>query len=152
VRAVFRAPESALANSDMCLRLIAEGDTALRQIPTDRGVGGTAPRFQATLSPGLLEFLFKAEYAYDLGMPQWVARIDHLLSALRLERLFLGRHKAFHFRVWYRDALAEYVRGMLLDRRTLSRPYFERRAVETIVDGHLTGDRNYTAEIHAVLT
>ena len=35
--------------------------------------------------------LFKAEYAYDMGMPQGLARIDHPLSALRLERLFLGR-------------------------------------------------------------
>ena len=52
-----------------------------------------------------LEFTFKAEYAYDYGMPQWVARIDHVLSPLHLERLFLGRHKYAHYRVWYRDVL-----------------------------------------------
>ena len=40
---------------------------------------------------------------------------------------FLGRHKTFHFRVWYRDALAGYVQEMLLDPRSLSRSYIERK-------------------------
>jgi asparagine synthase (glutamine-hydrolysing) len=41
---------------------------------------------------------------------------------------------------------------MLLDARTLSRPYLDRSGLETMVRGHLKGDRNYTAEIHKVLT
>src|SRR5215510_14681608 len=151
VRTVFRAPESALADNDLCLRLIADGNPALRRIPTDLGVADPRALHAAT-SRRLLKFLFKAEYAYDYGMPQWVARIDHLLSPFRLERLFLGRHKFHHFRIWYRDALAAYVREMLLDPRTLSRPYLERRRLEAVVRGHLKGNRNYTGEIHTVLT
>jgi asparagine synthase (glutamine-hydrolysing) len=85
-------------------------------------------------------------------MPQWVERTDHAFSALHLERLFLGRHKFYHFRVWYRDALAHYIREMLLDSRTLSRPYLERKGVEQIVGGHLKGNRNYTSAIHKVPT
>lgn len=57
--------------------------------------------------------------------PQWLAHIDYLLSSVHPERLFLCRHKFYYFRVWYRDALAHYVRQMLLDRRTLSRPYLK---------------------------
>src|SRR5881628_2310612 len=148
VRTVFRAPESAVANNDVCLRLIADGNPALRRIRTDRGLGGGPGSLSAAASRGLLEFLIKAEYAYDYGMPQWVARIDHLLSPLHPERLFLGRHKFYHFRVWYRDALSKYVQEMLLDPRTLSRPYLERHGVERIVRGHLKGNRNYTTEIH----
>jgi len=150
VRTVFRAPASVLTNNDVCLRLIAEGDPVLRQIRTDRGIGATG--VSAAASRALLEFLFKAEYAYDYGMPQWVARIDHVLSDLHLERLFLGRHKFHHFRIWYRDVLPRYVRDMLLDPRTLSRPYIERKGLEAVVDGHLKGGRNYTTEIHTVLT
>jgi len=85
-------------------------------------------------------------------MPQWIARIDHLLAPLHLERLFLGRHKYYHFRMWYRDALARYVREMLLDPRTLARPYLNRNGLERVVRGHLDGSRNYTYEIHKVLT
>jgi asparagine synthase (glutamine-hydrolysing) len=149
VRAAMRAPEAALANDDICLRLMAEGNSALLKIPTDRGVAGERGPL---LRSALREFSFKAEYAYDMGMPQWLARIDHALSRLQLERLFLGRHKIFHFRVWYRDALARYVREILLDSQSLSRPYVERKGVEAVVMGHLRGDRNFTNEIHKLLT
>jgi len=152
VRTVFRAPDSACMNNDVCLRLIAEGDARLLQIRTDRGLAGNRGGPSAEISRGLLEFTFKAEYAYDHGMPQWMARIDHLLSPFHPERLFLGRHKFYQFRIWYRDALAKYVQEMLLDPRTLSRPHLERRGLETIVRGHLKGNRNYTAAIHKVLT
>jgi asparagine synthase (glutamine-hydrolysing) len=57
-----------------------------------------------------------------------------------------------HYRVWYRDALAGYVREILLDPLTLSRPYLERKTLETIVNGHLRGDRNYTTAIHKMLS
>jgi asparagine synthase (glutamine-hydrolysing) len=151
VRTAFRAPTSAAADGDVRVRLIADGDPALAGIPTDRGIGVDADGLAAAVSRRLLEFTFKAEYAYDYGMPQWLARMDHLFSPLHLERVFLGRHKLFHFRVWYRDALSAYLREMLLDPRTLGRPYLERTALEAVVRGHLNGDRNYTVEIHRVL-
>ena len=152
VRTVFRAPESSLATTDISLRLIRDGNPDLLRIPTDRGLDGNGARLPRAVSRSFLEFLFKAEYAYDMGMPQWVARVDHFLSPLRLERLFLGRHKVFHFRIWYRDALAGYVREMLLDSRSLSRPYVDRRGLQAVVQGHLKGNRNYTTELHKLLT
>jgi asparagine synthase (glutamine-hydrolysing) len=152
VRTNFRAPASAVENNSVRLRLIADGNAALRQIPTDVGVGGKHEAFPGAIFRRYQDFTFKAEYAYDYGMPQWVARIDHALSPFRLERLFLGRHKYYHFRVWYRDYLAEYVREMLLDRLTLTRPYLNARSVETVVQGHLCGGRNHTIEIHKLLS
>jgi asparagine synthase (glutamine-hydrolysing) len=152
IRTVFRAPKNAAENNDLRLRLIADGNPALRKIPTDRGFGGTGGRFSEIAYHGYLEFFFKAEYAYDYGMPQRVAQIDHFFAPLHLERLFLGRHKMYHFRVWYRDALAGYVRDLLLDQRALSRPYVERKTLENVVSGHLKGNRNYTTEIHKLLT
>ena len=135
VRTVFRGPKSNGSSSDIRLRLIQDGNPRLAKIASDRGVGGVSGR-SFPISRGVLEFTFKAEYAYDYGMPQWASRIDSLLSPLHVERLFLGRHKVSHFRVWYRDALSEYVREILLDRRTLSRPYLEPNLVQAIVDGH----------------
>jgi asparagine synthase (glutamine-hydrolysing) len=156
VRIAFRAPKPALsqrdtANVDVCLRLIGDGNPALRQMRTDRGLGGGRGLW-ANAERQFLEFTFRSEYAYDYGMPQWLARIDHSLAALRLERLFLGRHKFAHYRVWYRDALSGYVRETLLDAKSLSRPYLKRDRVETMVNGHVKGDRNYTTEINKLLT
>jgi asparagine synthase (glutamine-hydrolysing) len=158
VRTAFRAPGAASAKpgifepEDEWLRLIGDGNPALRRIRTDRGLAGASGRLWTALSRSLLELTFKAEYAYDYGMPQSLARIDHFFSWFHFDRLFLGRHKFNHFRLWYRDALAQYVRETLLDQRTLSRPYLERNAVEMMVSGHLKGNRNYTSEIHTVLT
>lgn len=153
VRTVFRAPNPNGPNrDDIRQRLISDGSAALWKIRTDRGVGGNSGYLASAVSRGFLEFTFKAEYAYDYGMPQWLARLDHLFSPLHFERLFLGRHKLLHFRVWYRDQLAEYVRQMLLDPLTLSRPYLDRKGVEAVVKGHLKGDRNHTTEIHKLLT
>jgi len=152
VKTVFRAPQSTLTSNDISLRLIRDGNPALRRIRTDRGLGGSLPHYAAAMQQTYLELTFKAEYAYDYGMPQTLARADHALSLFHLERLFLGRHKFYHFRVWYRDALANYVREMLLDSRTLSRPYLNGAEVEKIVKGHLKGDQNHTAAIHKLLT
>jgi asparagine synthase (glutamine-hydrolysing) len=152
VKTVFRAPQSTLTSNDISLRLIQDGNPALRRIRTDRGLGGRLPHYASAVQQGYLELTFKAEYAYDYGMPQAMARADHALSLLHLERIFLGRHKFYHFRVWYRDALANYVREMLLDSRTLSRPYLKAAEVEKLVVGHLKGDQNHTAAIHKLLT
>jgi asparagine synthase (glutamine-hydrolysing) len=153
VRTVYRAPKSdALEKDDVRLRLIRDGDPRLGKILTDRGIGGNPANPISALAHGYMEFTFKAEYAYDYGMPQWMSRVDHSASALHLERIFLGRHKTSHFRVWYRDQLSAYVRQILLDRNTLSRPYLEPKAIEAVVNGHTKRGLNYTSAIHKLLT
>jgi asparagine synthase (glutamine-hydrolysing) len=148
VRTIYKSPGPVAINEEGRLRLIREGNPALAQLRTDRGLGDQ----KSPVKHALLEFTFKAEYAYDYGMPQWVAQVDHLFSGLHLERIWLGRHKVNHFRVWYRDQLREYVREMLLDKRSLDRPYLERTRVERIVSDHLRGNRNFTTEIHRLLS
>ncbi len=150
VRTVFRAPKVE-QGEDVRMRLIEEGSPALARLRTDRGLGYYNAVTKA-VNRAYLEFTFKAEYAYDYGMPQWVAQVDHALGPLHLERLWMGRHKLFHFRWWYRTILAKYVQEILLDPRTLSRPYLDRKGVEAIVSGHLKGNRNYTTEIHRLLS
>lgn len=158
VRTAFRAPDSSIPKKDIfedneaCARLIAEGNSALQQLRTDRGLGGPRASWKTPIVRAVQEFTFRAEYAYDYGMPQWLARVDRVLSPFHLERLFLGRHKFCHYRVWYRNQLASFVQEMLLDPRTLSRPYLDRNGVETVVRRHVKGDRNYTSEIHKLLS
>jgi asparagine synthase (glutamine-hydrolysing) len=151
VRTVYREPKSS-DNADIRLRMISEGDPTLSRIRSDRGVGGQAGRLASAARRSLFEFTVKAEYAYSEGMPQWVARVDHFLSPLGIERLFLGRHKFAHFRTWYRTALSDYVRQILLDPLTLSRPYLQKSVVENVVRSHLKGYRNHTVAIHKLLT
>src|SRR5438067_2443059 len=93
-----------LLNNEPALRLITDGNPALGRIGTDRGVvWRTIPGLTPILH-AYQEFTFKAEYAYDYRMPQWLARLDHTFAPLHLEKLFIGRHKFHHFRIWYRVA------------------------------------------------
>lgn len=151
VALAFQAPKDLAVNQRLAARLITHGNPALAAFPTDRGpLGrtGSAGRLREQFQ----EFTFKADYAYDYGMPQWLVNFDRWLAPLHLERLFLGRHKYYHFRYWYRTALAPFVQEVLLDPRSLARPYFDRAQVERMVNAHVTGRGNYTLEIHALLT
>ncbi len=152
VALAFQAPAEVHETSDFSLGFGAESSPGLSRIPTDRGFSYSAHGITNQLHQSVEAFLTKAEYAYDYGMPNWLARIDRALQPLRLERLFLGRQKFCHFRTWYKNELAGYVREMLLDPRTRSRPYVNGTNLEASVNAHVSGLRNYTVEIHKLLS
>ena len=152
VALTYRAPAKVLNSSVPSLRLITEGNAALGRIPTDRGLLYRPMPVFNSLVRLYREFTFKAEYAYDYGMPQWVTRIDHCLTRLHLERLFLGRHKFYHFRIWYRDQLSEYLKEILMDSRSQSRSYFKEGALKSILQNHIEGRQNNTLLIHQALS
>jgi asparagine synthase (glutamine-hydrolysing) len=137
---------------ETCMRLIAAGNPELSRIPTDRGLTWPAQKWANRLQREYHEFWAKAEYAYDYGMPQWLAKLDRKLYALHLEKLFLGRQKFCHFRTWYRHQLGGYVKDILLDPRSRSRFYVNGAALEPLVNAHVSGLRNYTVEIHKLLS
>ena len=149
---VYQAPQDAINGDAFSLRLINNGNPRLSEIMTDRGIGGKSSLLFLTIARIFQEFTFKAEYAYDYGMPQWVAKLDHIFKSLHIERLFLGRHKFCHFRIWYRNELSDYVRDILLDRRTMNRQYLNKDFLTRMVGDHLHGNFNYTTEIHKILT
>ena len=151
VSLAYQSPPEATATNEVSLRLIADGNPALKQVETDRALSYASIPGVTRALHAWQEFTFKAEYAYDYGMPQWLAKADHIFAPLHFEKLFLGRHKFHHFRVWYRDRLAGYVKDILLDSRTRNRPYLRGPALEQMVVGHTKGNRNHTLEIHKML-
>jgi asparagine synthase (glutamine-hydrolysing) len=152
VSLTYQASPELILSKDLSLRLIAEGGADLARIPTDRGVLYRPNPLIGNIRHRYQEFTAKSEYAYDYGMPQWLAEIDHVLAPLHLERLFLGRHKFYHFRVWYRDKLSRCVKDILLDPSARNRPYLRGTFLDDMVNSHVKGSRNYTLEIHRVLT
>jgi asparagine synthase (glutamine-hydrolysing) len=152
VSVAYQAPQEHRCSTRSSLRLIAEGNPDLAKVPTDRGL-----RYPSLPVIGFGQHVIgevgaRAEYIYDYGMPHWLARIDKTLSPLHIERWFLGRHKFYHFRVWYRDQPTSYLTDTLLDTRARSRPHVRPGALEHMVTSHLRGTRNYTLEIHRALT
>jgi asparagine synthase (glutamine-hydrolysing) len=125
VRLLYRAAPALRRSKEMSLRLVEEASPALGNIVTDRGIGKKSTGVGGRMARLYREASFKAEYGY---------------------------HKFHHFRVWFRDQLAEYVRAILLDRRALDRPYLNKHFVDDMVTSHVKGLRNYTTEITQVLT
>jgi asparagine synthase (glutamine-hydrolysing) len=151
VALAYQAPLGPFTGEGASLRLVADANRLLSRIPTDRGLIHPPPPFFTKANRLLQGFTFRAEYAYGEGMPQWFAPIDRLFSPLRLERLFLGRHRFHNFRVWYRDILSTYLKEVLLDSRTLGRSYLNKTFLRKMVIDHVQGKRNHTNEIHRVL-
>jgi asparagine synthase (glutamine-hydrolysing) len=151
VSLMYRAPTPLCYSRQPSLDLIFSGNPKLASVPTDRGIRYPQRSF-GTLCHLAREFSVRCEYAYDYGMPQWLANIDRLLTPFGPHRLFLGRHKFYHFRIWYRDKLASFVHDALLGPRARQRSYFTPRALQALVEAHVSGRRNYTSEIHMALT
>jgi asparagine synthase (glutamine-hydrolysing) len=151
VALAYQTPAKLLDNGP-ALRLISDGNPVLGKVGTDRGLAFRSIPGVTRVLNWYQEFTFKAEYAYDYRMPQWFARLDHAFAPLHLERLFLGRHKFHHFRVWYRDELSGWLREILLDPDARSRAYLRPNSLEKILKAHSSGQRNYAFEIHKILT
>lgn len=151
VALMYRLQSNLRKDPQMSFRLIADGDPDLLKIETDRGlaINSFSPIF--AIRHFIYEFLTKAEYVYDYGMPQWLAGLDHACSFMHFENLFTGIQKFNHNRLWFRNELSAYVKAILLDNRTLNRPYLNRKEVEAVVEGHTKGYRNYTTEISQLL-
>jgi len=149
---LYRTPQGEPLSKNSSLGIVAEGNPSLSRIPTDRGIIYRPVPVVTWLHNYYEDFTFRAEWAYDHGMPHWLAKIDYYLKFLHLEKLFLGRHKYFHFRIWYREELSEYVKEMILDNKTLKRSYLKGRFLEEMIMDHIKGHRNYTREIHLILT
>lgn len=152
VALAFQSPPEAVAALETSLQLIAKGNPEMSRIPTDRGITYPPVPGFTRFRKAWHDYVAKAEYAYDYGMPGWLVRMDSRLSSLQLERLFLGHQKFYHFRVWYRDQLADYLKDVLLDPVARQRSYLQSGSLEKIVYSHVSGNGNFTLELHKLMS
>lgn len=151
VSLTYQAPTYFLTNNELSLRLIKDGhNPALFNIMTDRGFGGRK-NFPQCIQL-FYYVVFKAEWYHNTGMPHWMSKLDSTVAPLQLEKLILGRNKFDHFRKWFQSELSDYVREILLDKRTTDRPFLNGKFLEKMVNGHIKRDRNYLREINKTLT
>jgi asparagine synthase (glutamine-hydrolysing) len=152
VSLAYRAPSEAITSDEMSLRLVREGNKELGRIITNRGAGGGSYGLLSKWRQKYHEILHFGEMGYDYAMPQWLSQMDCYLRPFHLEKLFLGRHDFYHFRLWFRNELSNYLQEILLDSRALNRPYLNKRSLETMIIGHIRGGNNYVREINKALS
>ena len=152
VALAYRTPSQLEFSPDHLLQLINAGSQALGAVTTDRALRCNHTLPLTRLAKTFQEFTAKAEYAYDYGMPQWLSRIDSVFKPLHLERFVLGRHKFYHFRVWYRDRLGDYLKQVVTGESELAQLVFRPNHAKKMISAHVDGARNYTSLIHKLLT
>jgi len=152
IQTLHRAPRGALSAGDVRVRMIRDGDPRLGRIRTDLGYAGRGGPVAMAVSRFWNRATMRAEYAFENGDPAWVPALDRVLLGSSFEKTFVGIHKFTHFGRWYGKSLAGYVQEMLLDSRSLARPYLSPPAVKTLVEEHVRGAANHTPSIHKLIT
>jgi len=153
VALAYRAPRNLQTNPKPLLELISRGNPSFTAIATDRALRTRRVPLFSRFATFWQEFTAKAEYAYDYGMPPWLTRIDRMTTPLHLEKLFLGRHKFCHFRVWYRDRLRDTLRDQVLGQVGAAGPScYRTNTAKRLVEEHLGGRANRTLELHKLLS
>ena len=145
VSLTYTAPPELRKTSELSLRLIGDLSPKLHEIGTDMGFVGSGSQFLSYPRRLHRYLTFKAEVVYNLGMPDWLGPFDRPLLR-NLAPLFLGWHKIDHFRVWFRDQLHDYVRGMLSGPDIATRPYLKPGSCQKLLDA----DRITGPYVHAV--
>ncbi len=151
VALAYRAPSSLTFSPTPALETTARGNPAFAAVATDRALRLKPIPVLDSLSHRWQEFMAKAEYAYDYGMPTWLARFDRMTKPLHLERFFLGHHKFYHFRIWYRDQLASALQSRSYHLHRLPACYAQ-GATKRIVSAHTSGRENHTLDLHRLQT
>ncbi len=151
VELAYQAPKDTISDNYIALRLINDEYPELANIATDRGILGDSWPPLSLAKRGYYELLFKMDYYYSHGMLQWMAHLNHCGSWLGLEKAFLGWHKYYHLRVWFRDEWSEYIRDILLSQKALQRAHLSSKGVRNLIDKHMRNEANYTRAINLAL-
>jgi asparagine synthase (glutamine-hydrolysing) len=127
-------------------------NASLARIVSDRGDAVGRNRIVLSVIQLFLWVLFKADYVYFFDMPNWLLKAEAMMNRVNLSGLIFGHQKFENYRLWYREALSGYLRDVLLDSRTLQRPFFNGNFLKQAVDEHIAGRRNYRNELTTALT
>lgn len=152
VKLMYRVPPGLRASNEPQRRIIRECNAALAGMLTDRGYGEKANSLFAHLRELFYYAVFKADYIYVSALPHWCTALDTMVLSVNGQRPLFGLQKFEYYRIWFRNELSSYIKEILLDPKTLSRPCFERKTLEMMVRTHMRGTRNYMHEINKALS
>lgn len=139
------------------LGLIAKMKPELMSIPTTGTYGGNGPWPMPALVKNSIKLLGILDKIYireriPYNMTHVVARMDKLLiSPLHLDRIMMGFGDFRRYRRWFRDELSGYLQEIILDEKTLNRPYWNKTNLKKMLNEHIQGKGTYLREIRKVL-
>jgi asparagine synthase (glutamine-hydrolysing) len=152
VALAFQAPEPVWRSSLPSFHVVSANNARLSAIPTDRGFadGNSGPGFLARRL--FAEVTFKLDYYNNEGFPNLLAPLEPLLITAGSRLGLLGLHKFLHYRSWFQNEFASYVRDIIDTARRRLDEFFDPKFLESLANEHIDKKRNYSLEINTVLT
>lgn len=151
VELAYRAPASSLSSSAASLRLIAEGQDRLGQIPTDLGISCERWSPLAIARTVASKVTFKLDYWDKEGLGSGAAVFERVRPLFQRAGL-LGHHKFLPYREWFKEEFREVVDSAARRASSGAQPWFNSVVVNELGALHSVGARNNLVEINALLT
>jgi asparagine synthase (glutamine-hydrolysing) len=158
IELLYRSPFESIDPVRFQLGIVKKVRPDLFRIMTNAGYGGSDEPIARSLRRFYYRLIGLIEKAYGrdklpYSLQHQVAMADkRLLSPLHLNKLFLGKADYRHYRLWTRGELSPYIKSVLLDERTLKRPFWDSHYLAKAVTDHVTGKKNRLNEIIKALS
>ena len=152
VALAYQMPVQLRRSSLHAARFIHANSPVMSAIPTDRGFTdhNSGPLFLARRF--FAEVTFKMDYYSNEGLPGPVSAFDPAFKWFAAKTKLAGWHKYLHYSRWFRNELAPYVRQSLADLPAGGENFWSPEFIKQLAEQHISGRKNYSAEINAVLT
>ena len=150
VKLLYRAPEGAIRGNRLALKLLARANGSSAVSLDELGYSSRTRR--RTAKGAWFDFIRQADRVFSGATAPRSNLFTMIHRFPRFRTRILGRDTYSHFRVWYGNELASFTKEVLLDPRTLARPYVCSRRVEAMLQEHARGLADYTREITLLLT
>jgi asparagine synthase (glutamine-hydrolysing) len=152
VALAYQNPEPSSRSPRTALRVIQKNDPVLGRISSDMGFRANDGRLLAAARYLFCRTTFKLDYANNEGLPNWFSPFDPVFKRVGFGMGILGLHKFLHYRSWFRQELASYVRDAVTNATSQQMPFWNPDFLKRLIHDHTTGRKNYVREINAVLT
>jgi asparagine synthase (glutamine-hydrolysing) len=157
VEFLLKAPQGILQGHRVQKFIADRNDPSSVLIPSDKGEYVKTGDVFLNAKLSSISFLFRLLATLDRAylhpdVPHICTRLDPLMRWTRLERTFLGYSNLVSYRIWIKNELRDFVRGILSDERTLSRSYLDPAFVKQMTADHFGNRANYTREIGKIVS
>ena len=151
VALAYRVPASLQSSARPVFSAIKRNNPELGAIPTDMGGILETNRLASASRRIFSRGAFKLDYFYNEGLPHWLSRLDPFFRRINSALGIVGRHKFLHYRSWFQQELAPYVKAVLRDPQIRGSRFFDSDFINEVALEHTSGRKNYALEIDAVI-
>jgi len=148
----YQCPASLKKSSLPTMRFVKSCSPALDRIPTDRGFVSDRSGLDIACRRIFAEVTFKFDYHYNAGLPRRLAVFNPVLRLFAARTGIAGLHKFLQYSLWLQRDLAPYLRERAAAAGAQAGRFWSVDFLKQMAENHISGRKNYSAEIHSVLT